>query len=293
MVEVQLHLVRAVAGGFFASELNLLQKVLMTDLGHSASFFGIEVAVVDVERSVGDGGNREDGRSGPCGTGIGRDTSPVAVGALGELDVDLDLVVLESDEGKGETGVPAEPELERHIESLSRDLLGGFAVSDGGEAGEVRGVTHHVGVTHGATGGLGELIPHVDPGGPVLVDPLASDLELNRGDHDVTQPVQPPEAVHASRSGLGNHHVGNVDLEIGAMDEISVSGDGARHLLAPVGRAIEHLLNGLQGEVGMSTINDFEKCNLGITCTQSFRALSMPGRLYLKRTSVLRKPFSR
>ena len=45
------------------------------------------------------------------------------------------------------------------------------------------------------------------------------------------------------------------------MDQITIAGDGAGDLLAPASRAIEGLLDGLHGEVGVATVyylEDFE-----------------------------------
>jgi len=48
---------------------------------------------------------------------------PAEVVELLELQVDLNLVVLESNQRESKTGVAAEPELERNIESVLRGTL--------------------------------------------------------------------------------------------------------------------------------------------------------------------------
>jgi hypothetical protein len=42
------------------------------------------------------------------------------------------------------------------------------------------------------------------------------------------------------------------------VDQITVTADGALHLLAEVGRTIEGLLNSLHGEVSVATVDNLE-----------------------------------
>ena len=105
-------------------------------------------------------------------------------------------MVLESDEGEGETRVAVPPELQWNIQDLpGDDHCGTVGVGVGPDGGEVGGVANHVGVTDLVTGGLGELVPDVEPVAVVLVDPLAADLDLDGLQEDVTDPVEPPERV--------------------------------------------------------------------------------------------------
>jgi len=233
VVEIELHLVVGRVGGLRASVLQLLDQVLVGDLGETPALIGIEIDIVDEQGSGVQGGDvhsRVVGR--PRGSGVGSGGSPEAVGGIVELEVDLNLMVLQSNEGEGKTGVPGKPELQRDIQDITLDghsrvgrvLLGG---------GEVGSVTHHVGITDLVTGGLGQLIPDVQPITVVLVNALTTDLELDALDHDVTEPVQPPEGGVA-----GNGHVGELHAEVRAVDEITVTGDGAGHLLRPIALAI-------------------------------------------------------
>jgi hypothetical protein len=48
------------------------------------------------------------------------------------------------------------------------------------------------------TGGLRKLVPNVNPSGPVLIDPLSTDLELDVLEESVTDPVDPSETVMSS-----------------------------------------------------------------------------------------------
>ena len=180
----------------------------------------------------------------------------LTVGGGGKLQIDLDLVVLEGDEGQGEAGVVAEPELQGDVQGLAGDDLGaGVATGGGGDGGEVGGVADHGGVSGGVPSGLGQLVPNVQPGGVVLVDALATDLELYALDEDVAEPVEPPKSVESVAAGDGDGDGWEVDLEIGAMDQVTIAGNGAGDLFAEIGRAVESLLNGLEACGSVPAIN--------------------------------------
>jgi hypothetical protein len=53
-------------------------------------------------------------------------------------------------------------------------------------------------------------------------------------------------------------------LEVDSVDEITISGDGAGHLLTEVGETVEGLFNGFHGEVGVSAVDYLEESNLGV-----------------------------
>ena len=99
MVEVEFDFGRS---RFITSELELLNEILVGDLSESTSFIGIEVDVINVEFSI------------KRGVGFGT-TEDTAFGS--EFNVDLDFVVLESNEGKSKTRVSAKPELKRNVKS--------------------------------------------------------------------------------------------------------------------------------------------------------------------------------
>lgn len=220
MVEVEFHLVTGVVRCLDSSVLQLGNKVLVADLGEAAALLCIEVDIINIQRCVWQGTNHEvEGSGGGNSNLVG---SEEAVGCLSELNVDLDLVVLQGDQGKSQTGVVAEPELQRNVQGLAGDGLGSTSAGDGGEGGQIGGVSDHGGVSGSMPSGLGQLVPDVQPSGVVLVDALATDLELDALDQDVAEPVQPPELVGAAGwNGHGN--TGNLHLEICAMDQITVS----------------------------------------------------------------------
>lgn len=71
----------------------------------------------------------------------------------------------------------------------------------------------------------------------VLLETL---FDLNILHQNVAEPVQPPES-----GVVGNAHRGQVHTQVHAVNQITVTADGAGNLLAPVSGAVEGLLNGL------------------------------------------------
>jgi len=161
-----------------------------------------------------------------------------------ELEVHLNLVVLEGNQRQSEASVAAEPELQGHVQDLGSQR--------GGSGLEVGGVTDHLSIAGSVASGEGQLVPDVQPGRVVLVNALATDLELNVVDQSLTDVVDP---VGSARSG-GNSGEGS--LEVHAVDQITIAGDGASDLAAEVDRAVEGLLDRLHGEVGVTAVNDLE-----------------------------------
>ncbi len=265
VVEVELDLVAGRGDGFTTSELEGLNQVLVGNLGELAALISVEVDVVDVEGGSDEasGGNtvthRVETRDGVV---------PAHVAELVELEVDTNLVVLEGNQREGEAGVAVEPELEGDVEGVLRgaaeELLGGVGdtstavgiasrptVDEGVDEG--RDVTDHLGVTSLLAGLLGELVPEVEPLTVVLVNALATNLNLDGGDQVVTRPVEPTEL--GTRGIRGNRHGGEGGLEVHTVDEVTVALDSASHLLAEVRGTVERVLNGLHGEVGVAAID--------------------------------------
>jgi hypothetical protein len=292
VVEVELDLVVAGGDGLSTSELELLDQVLVADLGEASALIGIQVDVIDVE-----GGADEAGVGNAVADAVGADGGvvPAEVAELVELEPDLNLVVLEGDQRKSQTRVAAEPELERDVESVLRgaltDLVGGVRLARGAltlavlttlneEVDELRDVTHHLGVTGLLTGLLGELVPDVEPVTVVLIDLLTTDLEVDVVDEVVANPVEPAELGTRAIIGLEDD-LRESGLEVDTVDQITVTGDGALHLLAEVGRTVEGLLNGLHGEVGVATVDNLEDIQeitlpFGIFTTRRAREPTVP-----------------
>jgi hypothetical protein len=177
--------------------LKLLNEVLVGVLGHSAALIGIQEDIVNVEGGSNKGLVVGSGDLARSGRAVKRTDSPQALVNGANVEVDLDLVVLEGNQGKGKSGVTAVPELERNIESgLGKSVAGGThlarsvglartiniverGISDEGELGSV---TNHLVVSALLLGCEGKLVPDVHPVTILAVDSLATNLNLNLRD---------------------------------------------------------------------------------------------------------------
>ena len=220
----------------------------MGDLRELAALIRVEVDVVDIERR---------GDEAICRNAV---TDDVRVGALGrvvvaeigelvELEVDADLVVLERDERERKARVAVEPELERDIERVlrcAREVLRGRGGLERATVGitalagrdekvhELGHVTNHLCVAGLLASLLRELIPDLEPVTVVLVDALATDLELNILDKVVADPVEPAEGCTRTVSGL-ELYLRERRLEVDAVDQVTVALDRAGDLAAEAG----------------------------------------------------------
>ncbi len=151
MVVGQTHLL-GLAGinGVVAGVLHLLDEVLMTLLGESATLLGVEVDVVGPHLKL---------------------VVEVLIEFGREVDVDADLVVLEGDEGEVQTGVAVEEENQGEVHGT---ILGG------------RG---HLGVRRLLSLIEMKLGVQAPPLLVVLVDALATDGQLNVVDSALGDPV--------------------------------------------------------------------------------------------------------
>ena len=271
VVEVELDLVGRGCHGLTACELELLDEVLVGDLGEAAALISVEVDVVHVE------GGRHEASSGHAVAdlvcvGARGCVVPAEVAELVELEPDLHLVVLEGDQGERQARVAAEPELEGDVECVLRGALAdlGGCVGLTGTAviiavlttldeqvHELRHVADHLGITGLLAGLLGELIPDVEPVTVVLIDLLTTDLNIHVVDEVVANPVEPAELGTRTIRGL-ECHLGECGLEVHTVDQVTVTGDCALHLLAEVGGTVECLFNGLHGAVCVATVYDLE-----------------------------------
>ena len=283
VVEVELDLVGRRANGFVTSELELLNEVLVGVLRHLAAFIGIQEDIVDVE------GSRNEGLLVGLGEGLssrGRAKGldgPEALTNRAEINVDLDFVVLESNQGEGKAGVAAKPEQQGDVEGGLRERVAGSAhlsratsrrarardVGEGGvsDVGELSGVANHLEVATLLLLVHGELIPDVHPVTVLAVNALTTDFNLNLGDELLTNVVQPAgidTVRHVSSGGGRVHHLvdlGKSDLEVSAVAEITVTGDRAGHAATKVGLARESLFDGFHREVSVASVGHLPESN--------------------------------
>jgi hypothetical protein len=100
----------------------------------------------------------------------------------------------------------------------------------------------------------------------MAINALATNLYLNLGDELLTRKVEPPSidtlvaGAHKLLANLGEGYLKN-----GGVSKISVTGDGAGDTASKVSLAIEGLLNGLHGKVGVTPVGDLPVGNLGVT----------------------------
>ena len=285
VVEVELDLVGGGTDGLVTGELELLDEVLVGVLGHAPALVGVQEDVVNVEG----GGNEGLVVSGDdLATGGGADAGAALEGANGpqalvngaDVKVDLDLVVLKGDEGEGETGVAAVPELEGHVEGgLGEGVAGGAHLAGGGglaravnivkrgvgDVGELGGVADHGVVAAALVNGQGELVPDVHPVAVLAINALATDLNLNLRHELLTGEVK-PTGINTVLSG-GLHllvDLGESDLQVSAVSQITVAGNGASDTATKVSLAVESLLNGLHGKVGVALVRNLPESDLGV-----------------------------
>ena len=151
-----------------------------------------------------------------------------------DLDVNLDLMVLKSNEGKSKTGVAAEPELKGNVERGLRESLTGGAdrvgdigtgASSGdlselgvGKVGKLGSVTNHLVETVLLLGSKSKLVPDVHPVTVLSVDALTTDLNLNHRDELVSGVVEPSGVF-----GIVSVNLGESNLKVCSVSQVTVS----------------------------------------------------------------------
>ena len=278
VVEVQLQLVGRRRDRLTARELENIDEVLVRDLGELAALVRVEVDVIDIERGSGKAALAHAVADGMRIRRVRVVPANVVEGV--ELEVDADLVVLESDEGQSQTWVAAEPELQRDVQGVHRGARGDDLGREGltaiaivvarraalvEEVRELGDVADHLGITGLLASLLGELVPDVEPVTILLVNTLATDFNLNVVDEVVTNPVEPAE-LGARAIGWLKGDLRQRGLEVHAVDQITVALDRAGDLLAEVRSAVERVLDRLHRKVRVAAIHDLKKRNLWVTC---------------------------
>ena len=201
--------------GVNTSVLNLLDQVLMTLLREAATLLSVKVDVVSPHL---EGADVEVGRHG------GR-----------EVEIDADLVILESNQGQIEPGIPVKKEEERKEDSLARIRSGELTVS---------GLLGLIEV---------ELSVETPPLLVLLVYTLTTDGQLDRRDRTLSSPLG------------GTTGGGGLKLDIHVTDEITVAGDSHGNAAGVAGVTVESLLDVLHREVGVTLVLRLVKSYLGVT----------------------------
>ena len=197
-----------------------------------------------------------------------------------EIEVDLDLVVLKSDQREGKAGVAAVPELKRHVESSlgksvarSANCVGCVGVartlhigeSGVGNESKLSGVANHLVVATLLLSRESELLPDVHPVTILAVYALTTDLNLYLRNDLLTRAVKPTGIyciVNNLRVVLGTLYptgcvlvgtlagvvhilvnLGKSNLEVCTVGKITVAADRACYTATKVGLAVECLFN--------------------------------------------------
>jgi hypothetical protein len=219
VVKVKLNLVTGRTDRLITGELELSNQVLVGVLCHSATFISVQEHVVNVQGSSnqrlivsnsGGNGATNSVLTGSCrirvGVAVQGGNSPQALINRADIKVNLDFVVLKSNQGESETGVGTEPKLKRNVQSGLRKSVTGSANLTGGQGvarrfnirerrvsdeGELSGVTNHIPVSTELLGSHSKLVPDVHPVTILTVDSLTTNFDLNLSDKLLTGVVQP------------------------------------------------------------------------------------------------------
>ena len=281
VVEVHAELVGRGSDRLLASELELLDEVLVRVLGKLAALIRVEVDVVNEERASLEtllAHVRSDG-------GL---VGPAHVLYRGKVNLDLDLVVLEGNQRESKTGVAAVEELKRNVKRVrgstpadSRRLNGGVVAIRGAgiitglatalkQVDKLRDVANHASVSALLARRKRELVPDVHPVAVLLINLLATNLQLDLLDKVVAGPVEPAEVAIAEvgavlAKNIHQVNLGERGLNVRLPDEITVARDLARDVLAAEGgRAVERLLDRLDRKVRVAPVDNLEEGNLRV-----------------------------
>jgi CxxC motif-containing protein len=280
VVEVELDLVGRRTDRLVTSELDLFDQVFVRVLCHLSALISVEENVINIERSS----NKRllvssCDRLGTSELRKGID-SPKTFTNRTDVKVNLDLVVLESNQRKSKTRVSAEPKLERNVECglrksvswgahLGRSASSSTRTSNRGECrirqvGKLSGVTNHLEVPTLLFACHGNLVPDMHPVTILTVNALTSNLDLNLSDKLLSNKVQ-PSSIDTESRGRTSHRLVNLrksDLKVCAVSKISISRDGAGNASAEIGLSGECLLDRLHSEVGVASVRHLPESNL-------------------------------
>jgi hypothetical protein len=299
VVEVKLDLVRRRTDGLVTSELELSDEVLVRVLCHSAALVSVKEHIVDIERSsnqrlvVGNGSRDRASDSVltsstgvRVGVAVKGSNSPETLINRTNIKVDLDLVVLKSNQWKSKTGVGVEPELKRNIKgslrksitrsthlTRSQGVTRRLNIRERRISNECKlgCVTNHLEVTTLLLRCHCKLVPDVHPVTILTVNSLTTDFNLNLGNKLLSRVIK-PTSINTSVLTAGvvseTHKLVDLrkcNLEISAISKITISGDHALNTATKIGLTVESLFNRLNSEVCVTTISNFPKSNLRVT----------------------------
>jgi hypothetical protein len=286
VVKVELDLVGRRANGLITSELELLNKILVGVLSHTSALISVQEDVVDIERGsdqrlvVGVVYTTTDrGVSSVVGA-IKRTNSPQALIDGTDIKVDLDLVILKSNQRKSKTGVAAIPELKGDIQSsLGESIAGGANLTRSislartidrverrvSDESKLSGVADHSIVTSLLINGKSKVVPDVHPVTILAINALTTDLNLNLRNQLLTREVEPTGInTVLDRSLHRLVDLGESNLKVGAVSQITITRDGASHAATKIGLTVKSLLNRFHSKVSVTFVRHLPKGNLRV-----------------------------
>jgi hypothetical protein len=282
VVKVEFDLVGRRTNGLITSELKLLNKVLVGILSHTSALIGIQENIVNIER-CGNEGLIVSGVYATTRTGriaVKRTDSPQAFINGTNIEIDLDLVVLKSDERKSKTGVTAVPELEGDVESsfgesvtrganLTRSVSLARTIDSierrVGDKSKLSSVANHGIVTRLLVNRESQVVPDVHPVTVLAINTLTTDFNLNLRNQLLAWEVK-PTCINTILTRT-DHRLVNLwesNLQVSAVSQITITRDGASHTTTEIGLTIESLLNRLHCEVSVTFVRHLPKGNLRV-----------------------------
>jgi len=220
------------ADGVTAGVLHLLNQVLVALLGEAAALLSVQVHVV-----------------GPHGDGVGAE---VALVVVGQVEIQTDLVVLQGNQGQVQAGVAVEEKQQWQVHNWHTGV-GGHLSRGGGHLA----VSNLVALAQEALG------VQAVPGLVVLVNALATDGQLNRGDGTLGNPARIGQGVVGGQVSVSTGNGGQGHIHVA--DQVAVAGNGHRHTTAGGSRAVHSLLDVLHSKVSVTLVHSLEKGHLGLT----------------------------
>jgi len=217
--------------GISASVLNLLNQVLVTLLGESAAFLGIEVHVVTPHADV-----------------VGE-----VVGEIGrQIEIETNLVVLESNERKVKTRVAVEEEQERQEH---------LVVVRGARTGVGDGVGRELVVLGLVSGGKKQLGVQPPEELVVLVNALTTDGKLNV----LNGALGSPDTGVLGGTGVRGKTGLGLEIHVHLTNQVTVTSNGDGDTTTVGCGTIHSLLNIFHGKVCVTLVDSLKKGNLGVT----------------------------